>query len=253
MLALVLLAPTAAALTLVGGEETLLVGHERGAKATVVPALAALGVRVDLSLDALDVLRVAAPSVLGTERILAVPGVAFVERDLPTRIAGAQWNGAQWDGAQWDGAQWNGAQWNGALGPDGTQWGHAAIRAPEAWAIEPGRRAVTVCVVDSGVDASHPDLAANAAGAPGYNALSAGASAEDDAGHGTHVAGIVAAVRGNGVGVAGVTESRVISAKVLDASGTGRVTNLALGMVWCANEGAGVALLALSVDGQSRT
>ena len=254
VLALVLLAPVSAAVAF-PSQTTLLVGYASGAKAGVTTALQQLGAEVVLTLDPLSVVEVRVPAV-AAERIASIPGVAFVEKDAATSASGSQWNGAQWDGAQWNGAQWNGAQWDGSSAATGGLWGHAAVNTTGAWAIDAGSRSVDLCVVDSGVDWTHPDLQANAwdlLGVHGFNAITATADATDDAGHGTHVAGIAAAVRDNGLGVDGVTASRIMSAKVLNASGRGTVSALALGMNWCADNGADVALLALSVDGTSQT
>ena len=176
---------------------------------------------------------------------------------------GAQWNGAQWNGAQWNGAQWNGAQWNGAQWNSGPafdspdpgrwwQWGLNAIGAPAAWNTTVGTRTATLCVLDSGIDLDHRDLKGNlrwgADGLLGFNALSPGDPPEDDAGHGTHMAGIAAASIGNGFGIAGVGNVTIMPVKVLDATGYGKEDDLAAGLTWCANHGAEVALMALGID-----
>ena len=199
---------------------------------------------------------------------------------------GAQWNGAQWNGAQWNGAQWNGAQWNGAQWNDADlrtvseaqrlaakwterhfdvssdvkmkfaddqtdpgmvwQWGAWATRGPDAWsAVTRGTGASSVCVLDSGVDATHGDIAPNFAAA--YNAINPLASPADDGGHGTHVAGVAAGALANGYGVGGAGNVRILSAKVLDGNGAGHESDLAFGLAWCANAGAKVAVMALSV------
>lgn len=82
-----------------------------------------------------------------------------------------------------------------------SQWGLSAIEAPQAWAITQGSPNVTVAVVDSGIDISHPDLSGKIIGSATLTA-NAG-NVYDRAGHGTHVAGIIAAIPNNGVGVAG--------------------------------------------------
>jgi len=90
----------------------------------------------------------------------------------------------------------------------GLQWGLERIGAPDAWSQATGR-GVTIAVVDSGVDLQHQDLRAkvigqvSCIGANGDEDRCTG-SAQDDNGHGTHVAGIVSAVTGNRIGVAGV-------------------------------------------------
>ena len=71
----------------------------------------------------------------------------------------------------------------------------ADIDAPEAWAILEGSSSVTVAVIDSGVDYTHPDLAANYAG--GYDFVFSDSDPMDDHGHGTHVAGTIAAALNN--------------------------------------------------------
>lgn len=259
---LLLVVPAASALSLgVLAPKSYIVGYEDGSESAVFGLLRSLDVRVERDLGAVDAV-VTTPTLLDLASLLRHTA-SYVEPNSATRHAGsqwdgaqwnaAQWNGAQWDGAQWDGAQWNGAQWDGDYDPGaGSLWGLAAIRGPLAWAVEPGHRSATLCVVDSGVDLDHPDLAANAGNAS-YNAINGTAFASDDAGHGTHVAGIAAAVHGNGLGVAGVSNSRIISAKVLGADGKGTVGNLVLGMTWCADQRADVVLLALSVDGEART
>ena len=101
----------------------------------------------------------------------------------------------------------------------------ADIDAPEAWAISTGSAAVKVAVIDTGIDYTHPDLAANYAG--GYDFLTPDADPMDDHGHGTHVSGTIAAAMNNltgspaeeegAVGIA--PQSRVLAYKVCNANG----------------------------------
>ena len=85
-----------------------------------------------------------------------------------------------------------------------------------------------VAVIDTGVDLDHPDLNATS----GKNCVSAGAPADDDNGHGTHVAGTVAA-ENDGSGVVGVAPgTKVFSAKVLDAAGSGTTSQVICGIDW---------------------
>ncbi|MGD0900089.1 MAG: S8 family serine peptidase [Thermoguttaceae bacterium] len=110
----------------------------------------------------------------------------------------------------------------------------ADIHATAAWSLATGSRNVVVAVIDSGVDYTHPDLAANiwtnpAAGADGYSGDLHGydfadnsGNVMDNYGHGTFVAGAIAAVGNNGQGVSGVDWSASIMAlKFLDANGQG--------------------------------
>jgi subtilisin family serine protease len=124
------------------------------------------------------------------------------------------------------------------------QWNMPKIGAEPAWEITCGAAGVVVAVVDTGVDLDHPDLAANLVS--GYNFINQGASPQDDNGHGTHVAGIVAAVTNNAVGVAGVAGgSRVMPVKVLSGAGEGTDYGVAQGIQWAADNGARIANLSL--------
>lgn len=171
----------------------------------------------------------------------------------------AQWDAAQWDAATWDAAQWDAAQWDGTPAADPAfevQWGLGAMHVPEAWETTTAFHRTTICVVDSGIDPQHSDLARNvkrlSGGSFGYDFVNNDADPTDDGGHGTHVAGIAAAVLGNGHGIAGVSQAYVVAAKVLDSTGTGTDANLARGIAFCADAGAPVILLALHADGPSR-
>ena len=82
----------------------------------------------------------------------------------------------------------------------------ADIDAPEAWAISKGSSTVTVAVIDSGVDYTHPDLAANYAG--GDDFVFGDGDPMDDHGHGTHVAGTIAAAMDNPTGSSGTSGRR---------------------------------------------
>lgn len=107
------------------------------------------------------------------------------------------------------------------------QWNMIDIKMPEAWDIEQGKDSIYVAVVDTGVSSTHPDLAGRVDTSLGANFTKTeqAIAGEDDNGHGTHVAGIIAA---SGKTVAGVNVGgvRVISMKVLDASGTGSMSNV---------------------------
>jgi subtilisin family serine protease len=75
---------------------------------------------------------------------------------------------------------------------------------PEAWTVTTGSRAIKVAIIDSGIDATHPDLAANVDVADGANFEAPGQPPTDTRGHGTAVAGIIGAVGNNRLGVTGV-------------------------------------------------
>jgi thermitase len=122
----------------------------------------------------------------------------------------------------------------------------ADIDAPEAWERSRGA-GVSVAVVDSGVDLAHPDLLARLL--PGYDWVEGDAVPQDLHGHGTHVAGTVAAGE-NGVGVVGVApEAGVIPLRVLDASGSGWGSDVARAFDWAGDRGVRVVNASLGSDG----
>lgn len=171
------------------------------------------------------------------------------------------WDSSTWDSSTWDSSTWDSSTWDGDWGTRdagwGVQWGLGAVDAPTAWAVTAGDAARKVCVLDTGIDSTHPDLAGRLWQAPdgryGVNAVRGGAPDPLDAtGHGTHVAGILAAGGGNGIGVAGMTRALIMNVKVMDAAG-GRESDLAAGLTLCRTHGASIATMSLHVTERSRT
>jgi len=149
------------------------------------------------------------------------------------------------------------ALWTAATVPDdssfSSQWAidntgqtggtpDADIDAPEAWDIARGDGSIVVGVIDTGVDYTHPDLAANIWTNPGeipgngidddhngyiddvhgYDFVNNDGDPMDDHGHGTHTSGTIAAMTNNGVGVAGVAwNAKVMALKFLGSNGSG--------------------------------
>jgi len=112
---------------------------------------------------------------------------------------------------------------------DHLPWSAGRLQVTRVWPRTMGKGA-RIAVLDTGVDCSHPDLAPNCA--PGYNALNPASAPSDDGGHGTHVAGIIAGAR-NGKGMAGIApEATILPVKVLNSSGTGKVSNIIDGIGW---------------------
>jgi serine protease len=135
------------------------------------------------------------------------------------------------------------------------QWGLTQINAPGAWARGARGKGVTIAIVDSGVDLGHPDLKAKVL--PGTdlvkktNGLSGPGcpGAQDENGHGTHVAGIAAAITNNGIGVAGTAPAaRILPVRVLDKDGNGDDSAVDAGIRWAADHGAKVINLSLGGD-----
>jgi len=144
-------------------------------------------------------------------------------------------------------------------------WGLKLIHAEQAWAVTKGE-GVVVAVIDTGVDYTHPDLAANmwsnSGEIPGNGVDDDGngyvddihgwdfvtfddgvqdSDPMDDHYHGTHVAGTIAAVGNNGVGVIGVAPAaRIMAVKGLNGSGSGASADLAAGIRYAADNGADV-------------
>lgn len=129
-----------------------------------------------------------------------------------------------------------------------TPWGISRIRAPEAWARTRGA-GVRVGVIDSGVDTDHPDLVGAIAG--GYNTLDGEDPSvyEDLLGHGTHVAGTIAAAD-NGVGVVGVAPDVALYAvRVFGATNEAWVSDIIEGLMWCKDNGMHVVNMSLGLIG----
>jgi type VII secretion-associated serine protease mycosin len=125
------------------------------------------------------------------------------------------------------------------------------IKAPEAWEITTGTD-IIIAIVDTGVDLNHPDL--NDKIVAGYDFVNNDDTAQDDHGHGTHVAGIAAAETDNATGVAGVSwGAKIMPVKVLDASGSGSYSDVAEGVLYACDHGAQIINLSLGGDYNSAT
>lgn len=118
------------------------------------------------------------------------------------------------------------------------QWHHPFIGSPSAWLNTVGSDSVKVCVLDTGVDTDHPDLAANLL-LPGYNAFYREAGGVEDLwGHGTFTAGLVGALANNGSGGVGMNWNISIIPVQVNwdwISSSAYISDMADGIVWCAN------------------
>ncbi|MCA1846254.1 MAG: S8 family serine peptidase, partial [Actinobacteria bacterium] len=122
------------------------------------------------------------------------------------------------------------------------------IGVPSAWDVTTGSEGVVVAVLDSGVDASHPDLAGRVVA--GRNVVKSDYDTSDETGHGTNMAGILGAVTNNALGVAGVAwAAKIMPVKVTNPSGAATDTNVASGIVWAVDHGADVISISLSAPG----
>lgn len=117
------------------------------------------------------------------------------------------------------------------------QWGPQKIQADWAWNATLGNSSVLVAIVDTGIDYNHPDLMQNYVPL-GYNWINNNSDPRDDFGHGTHVAGIIAAAINNSIGIAGVAQVRIMAEKSFDATGYGYDNTIAEGIIHAAQKGA---------------
>jgi subtilisin family serine protease/ligand-binding sensor domain-containing protein len=146
------------------------------------------------------------------------------------------------------------------------QWGLARINIEGAWDDTYGSPIVTIAIVDSGIDLTHVDLAGNLWVNPGeianngldddsngfvddvngWNFISGSKDVSDENGHGTLVAGVAAAIGGNGQGIAGVCpQCRIMPVKVTQTSGTANYSDVAAGVLYAAQKGAKVINISL--------
>lgn len=136
----------------------------------------------------------------------------------------------------------------------GEQWAFTQVPFVDAWTTDGTQGAgVTVAVVDSGVQQSHPDLAGqvlnghfflhdNSGGTP----FEGSGGTSDPSGHGSHVAGSVAALSGNQIGVSGAAPGvDILPVQVLCEDGVGFSSDVASGIIWAVDNGADVINLSL--------
>lgn len=131
-------------------------------------------------------------------------------------------------------------------------YGPQIIRAPEGWDITTGSPGIVVAVVDSGISPTHAEFAGRLL--PGYDFVNEDNNPADDHGHGTHVAGIVAAAMNNGLGSTGIAPNvSLLPVKVLNASNVGTWADIADGITYAADQGAHIINLSLGGPVYSQT
>ncbi|HSJ00091.1 MAG TPA: S8 family peptidase, partial [Patescibacteria group bacterium] len=119
------------------------------------------------------------------------------------------------------------------------------MRVRDAWSLSKGGAGI-VAVLDTGVQPDHPDLSGRVL--PGRDFVNNDSNAADDNGHGTWVAGIIAAKPNDGYGMAGISWSdKILPVKIMNGSGTGTTSALVNGIIWAADNGATV--INMSVGG----
>jgi subtilisin family serine protease len=200
-----------------------------------------LGATAAARIPAAYLLRLRGISVAGAiARLRSDPSVAYVEPDYllhESAVPNDPFFALQW-GSQNTGQAVNGV--NGTPGADDSAY--------RAWDITTGDPSIVVAETDSGIEYTHPDLAANVwsnpggiggcpAGTHGYNELAESCDPMDDEtvydGHGTHVAGIIGASGNNGIGVAGMNwHTKILAVKWLNSNGWGDTSTLIEALNW---------------------
>jgi thermitase len=128
------------------------------------------------------------------------------------------------------------------------QWGPQKVQAPQAWDVTRSSSSTVIAIVDTGVQTNHPDLQGKIV--QGYDFVDNDSNPQDGNGHGTHCAGIAAAVTNNGRGIAGMApNASIMPVRVLDNSGSGTMAAVANGIAYAAQNGADV--ISLSLGGTS--
>jgi thermitase len=131
----------------------------------------------------------------------------------------------------------------------GSQWHLSKIGSNIAWDSAQGA-GITIAILDSGVDGTHPDLSARMVA--GWNFLDNNANAADVNGHGTAVAGAAAATLNNGTGVAGTAgQARIMPVRIADANAYAYYSTIAQGINWAADNGARVANISYAAGGSA--
>lgn len=133
---------------------------------------------------------------------------------------------------------------NDLLYQENYQWNLPVIGTEQGWNVTRGNKDVKIAIIDTGVDLDHPDLRNRLL--PGYNVIDEKGDPDDDNGHGTHVAGIIASETNNSEGTAGMTWfNKIMPVKAMGAKGYGSTFDIARGIVWAVDHGADVINMSL--------
>ncbi|WP_372480606.1 S8 family serine peptidase [Halomicrobium sp. HM KBTZ05] len=138
----------------------------------------------------------------------------------------------------------------------GDQYAPQQVNAAAAWDTTLGSTDVTVAIVDTGTQYEHPDLTNLFGSNPGRDFVDgdgdpAPGSASES--HGTHVSGCASADTDNGVGVAGVSDSRLLSARALGGGGGGALSDIADAVRWATDQGVDIINMSLGGGGYTQT
>lgn len=132
----------------------------------------------------------------------------------------------------------------------GIPWGVQRIRAPQTWATTTGHR-IKIGVIDTGVDYRHPDLSNSLM--RGINLINRSMLPHDDNGHGTHIAGTIAAAN-QLQGIIGVAPRAMIHpVKAFDHNGSAYVSDIILGIDWCVRNRMDIINMSFGMKASSRS
>ncbi|TCM97227.1 subtilisin family serine protease [Paenibacillus sp. BK033] len=121
------------------------------------------------------------------------------------------------------------------------------IGAPEAWKTVRTQTDLTIAIVDTGIDLDHPDLKRNLV--PGTNFVQPNKPPDDDNGHGTAVAGVIAAAGNNGLGISGILwGAKLMPIKALDSQGDGTERDLGEGILYAVRNGARIVVMSVGLN-----
>jgi thermitase len=207
--------------------DQLLVSFEPGTSdRTVTSALQAAGAADEQTIHGIGVHVVHVPAARRDSALDALrnsPAVRYAEPNALIAPADVVPNDAWWAG----------------------EWGEGVTRTTRAWDATRGSSAVKIAVLDSGVDASQPDLKDNLL--PGYDFFNNDSDPSDDYGHGTPAAGVAAARSDNGIGVASYCgRCSILPVKITGSDGYASWSAMASGVTWAADQGARVINLSFA-------
>lgn len=219
-----------------GNPQRVIVTFDHAVNEAARAGLESHGGKILKELPLVDGLAVLLPSEAAVGKIGTLAGVKRVEEDaMVFAVAKPPWVGGGGGGSEQP--------------AESLEWGVDRIDADLAWRFSRGT-GIRVAIIDTGIDQDHADLVGNIKGGVNFVSKSPAKPADpnkwnDDNGHGTHVAGIVAAVD-NAIGVIGVSpEAHLYAVKVLDRNGSGYVSDVIKGIEWSMNNGMQVVNMSL--------
>lgn len=205
-------------------QKVIVIGQPGFGPAALRDRIAAHGGVADLDLGIVNGVAATLPTPAASARLAAEPGVLRIDEDVEVYAIGKP---------------------PAAQPPQSTPWGIPTVGAPSVWPTASGAGS-KVAILDTGIDLSHPDLQANVVG--GVNFVSPAKSANDDNGHGSHVAGTVAA-SDNTIGVVGVAPTASLYAvKVLNRNGSGTLSGIIAGLDWAVQNSMNVVNMSLGTS-----